>query len=340
MPLLESSTYKAPPFCGGAHFQTIYPSFFMKELDVDYDRERLDTPDGDYLYLDWAKCEKPSPARELLIVSHGLCGSTHRHYALSLVHAFRRCHIDCLCWNYRGTGRVDNQLAKVTTNNATYELQWVIDHAIAQGYQNIYLAGFSMGANLTLLHLGREASSIPAQVKGAAVVCATMDGPACIRNLATQLGGIYQWHFLKPLRRRMMDIHQKHPEVNIDGLEQIKSFQQFDNRFTAPIMGFRDAQDYYQQSSSYPWLNHIQLPTLIINPANDPFLGGKCFPRELASKMPNLYLEIPPDGGHCGFITPKHQEWWPAQRIRQFVLETIRPKDRLPELPIDQLQVR
>ena len=337
MPLLKSS-YQAPHFCGGAHFQTIYPSFFMKEQDVDYDRERFDTPDGDYLYFDWAKCDHPSPAKELIIVSHGLCGGTHRHYALSLVHAFRRCHIDCLCWNYRGTGRVDNQLAKVTTNNATYELQWVIDHAIAKGYQNIYLAGFSMGANLTLLHLGREAEAIPPQVRGAAVVCATMDGPACINNLATRLGGIYQWHFLKPLRRRMMDIHRKHPEVNIDGLDQIKSFQQFDNRFTAPIMGFRDAQDYYRTSSSYPWLKNIQLPTLIINPANDPFLGGQCFPRDLAAKMPNLYLEIPPNGGHCGFITPKDQEWWPAQRIRQFVLETIRPQCKLPALPLEHRQ--
>ena len=339
MPLLESSTYQAPPFCGGAHFQTIYPSFFLKEQDVEYDRERLDTPDGDYLYLDWAKCEQPSAARELLIVSHGLCGGTHRHYALSLVHAFRRCHIDCLCWNYRGTGRVDNRLAKVTTNNSTYELQWIIDHAIGLGYQNIYLAGFSMGANLTLLYLGREAAKIPPQVRGGAVVCATMDVPACIESLQHSLGGIYQWHFLKPLRQRMVAIHRQHPEINIDGIDQIKSFPQFDDRFTAPIMGFRDAQDYYQTSSACQWLEHIQLPTLIINPANDPFLRGNCFPRDTASRMPNLYLEIPPNGGHCGFITQKNQEWWPARRIRQFVLETIRPQDKLPNLLIDQRDV-
>ena len=117
------------------------------------------------------------------------------------------------------------------------------------------------------------------------------------------------------------------------------SATQFDDRFTAPIMGFRDAQDYYQTSSACQWLEHIQLPTLIINPANDPFLRGNCFPRDTASRMPNLYLEIPPNGGHCGFITQKNQEWWPARRIRQFVLETIRPQDKLPNLLIDQRDV-
>ena len=324
MPLIKQSSYQPPRFCGGAHFQTIYPSFFMKEREVEYDRERLDTPDGDYLYLDWAKCDTPSPDHELLIVSHGLCGSTHRHYALSLVHAFRRCHIDCLCWNYRGTGRVDNRLPKVTTNNATFELQWIIEHAISKGYQNIYLAGFSMGANLTLLYLGREAKSIPSQVRGGAVVCATMDVPSCITLLQHSLLGI-------------VSMHAQHPEIGIEGLDQIKSFPQFDDRYTAPLMGFRDSQDYYETSSSSQWLEHIQLPTLIINPANDPFLSGKCFPREIAEQMPNLFLEIPPHGGHCGFITQKKQEWWPAQRIRQFVLENIRPSDQLPPLTLEPL---
>ena len=102
-------------------------------------------------------------------------------------------------------------------------------------------------------------------------------------------------------------------------------------------MGFRDSQDYYETSSSSQWLEHIQLPTLIINPANDPFLSGKCFPREIAEQMPNLFLEIPPHGGHCGFITQKKQEWWPAQRIRQFVLENIRPSDQLPPLTLEPL---
>ena len=325
MPLVKS-TYQAPPFCGGAHFQTIYPSFFLKEEDVEYDREQFDTPDGDYLYLDWAKCNKSLNSSELVIVSHGLCGGTHRHYALSLVHAFRKCGIDCLCWNFRGTGRVENRLAKVTTNNATYELQWVIEHAIRQGYAKIYLTGFSMGANLTLLYMGREAATIPPQVCGAAVVCATMDVPSCIRSLQHSLGGVYQWHFLKPLRKRMIAMHEKYPEINIDGLDKIKTFPQFDDRFTAPLMGFRDSLDYYQTSSACEWLTKITLPTLIINPSNDPFLSGKCFPREIAAQMPNLFLEIPANGGHCGFITPRGQEWWPARRIRQFVLETIRPK--------------
>ena len=338
MPLIAHSSYQPPRFCGGAHFQTIYPSFFMKEREVDYERERFNTPDGDYLYLDWAKCPEPSPAHELLIVSHGLCGGTHRHYALSLVHAFRRCHIDCLCWNYRGTGRVDNQLAKVTTNNSTYELQWVIEHAIAMGYQNIYLAGFSMGANLSLLYLGREAKNIPEQVRGAAVVCATMDVPSCIISLQHSLGGIYQWHFMKPLRRCIAAMHAQHPEIDIAGLDKIKTFPQFDDRYTAPLMGSRDSQDYYKTSSANQWLEQISLPTLIINPANDPFLSDQCFPREIAARMPNLFLEIPPNGGHCGFITPKKQEWWPAQRIRQFMLETVRPANQLPALPLDKPQ--
>lgn len=331
MPLIEKSSYRAPAkFLNNAHIQTILPSVLKKEPDIAYEREEIATPDDDRLILDWAR--GPVHTSELMLVSHGLCGNTHRHYCLSVVHAFRKCGIDCLAWNYQGTGRTLSRYQRVTCNNSTAELSWVIQHAIRSGYRAIYLVGFSMGGNLTLLYLGREAQSIPPEVKGGVAICGTIDAPACTKLLSSTLGGFYEWHFMRKLRHCAKAVVKQFPELDTKELRAAKSIPEFDNCFTAPISGFRDADEYYRQSSACRWVEQVALPTLLVNPTNDPFLTGGCFPVEAAQKSRYLYLETPDDGGHCGFISRRGEEWWPAKRAREFVLNTIRPAFNLPEL--------
>lgn len=325
MPLIEESSYRAPWFCSNAHLQTVIPSFFRKEEFLAYERECFSTPDDDFLYLDWARCGRPT--EDLLIISHGLCGHTYRHYVLSLAKSFLSLGVDCLAWNFRGTGHCPNRLLKITTSNSTNELDWVTRHAIqAGGYRRVYLAGYSMGANLCLLYLGREASSLPSAVAAGVAICGTIDIPVCNALLESPIGSFYSKYFLKKLERMLIAKKQQFPErIDIEKLHQIKTFSDFDNTFTAPLMGFRNAMDYWTTASACRWLDQLSVPALLIQPLNDPFLGGDCYPREVARKSDLLFLETPQSGGHCGFMTPKGQEWWPAARAKQFIQAVVDP---------------
>ncbi len=320
MPFLEHCSYRTPVHLG-RHFQTIYPSFFSKAPDANYQREKLSLDDGDFLYLDWAPVDTPSD--QLLIICHGLCGSTHRHYCLSMVHAFRQKGIPCLAWNYRGTGQVENQTSRITCNNSTDDLHRVVLHAIEKGYKRIYLSGFSMGGNLVMLYLGRERKILPPEVKGGIAICAPIDSSASIDATHKALFGIYEQHFLKKMKQRILSVANLYPGFDFTNTMKAHSFREFDNAFTAPTQGFKDAEDYYNTSSAIPYLSQIDRPTLLLNPRNDPLLTPRCYPKQAAKDSQFFYLEIPHDGGHCGFLTKKGREWWPAERALQFTLEKL-----------------
>lgn len=325
MPLIEKSSYKAPFLLGNAHVQTILPSYLRHEEDVEYDREPLDTPDDDVIQLDWSRVGSD----KLLIINHGLCGHTHRHYVLSLVKAFNANGWDCLAWNYRGTGSSDisyKQL-KFTTNNSTDELGWVVNHAIKSShYRKVALSGYSMGGNLVALYLSREAENIPSEVIGGAVFCAAIDLHGCTKSLDDPFNKIYTKHFLKKLINMVRIKHEQFPDkVDLSHINGIKTFHDYDNLYTAPLVGFRDADDYYTTASASRYLDRLRLPLLMVNPKNDPFLAGDCYPVEFAKKSPYLHLEIPASGGHCGFITTGHDRlWWPAQRALDFLTPLIK----------------
>lgn len=324
MPIVHDSSYVAPFFSGNAHLQTVLPSFFRKEDEFAYEREIFDAPDGDYFFLDWAKSAKKSD--DLLIISHGLCGHTQRHYVLSLVKAFVNAGIDCLAWNFRVTGQTPNRLLKITTSNSTDELDWITRHAIAKGgYKRVIHAGYSMGGNISLLYLAREAATLPDEVCGGVAFCATIDIPVCTGLLDSASGKLYSMYFLRKMKKGLQQKQQEYPDkICAETMASVKSFREFDDNFTAPIMGFKDAEDYWNTASASAWLHNLQVPTLLVNPKNDPFLGGDCYPLEIAQKSKKLFLEMPEDGGHCGFITRKGEEWWPAQRALQFYKENIR----------------
>lgn len=318
MPIIPKSSYNPPFLLNNKHLQTILPSYMRKKEFVEYDRELFHTPDGGILFLDWSKVG----SKKLLIISHGLCGHTNRHYVLSLVKAFNEIGWDCLAWNYRGTGPSEDNKLTFTTNNSSEELGWVTEHAInSGGYEKVALSGYSMGGNLDLLYLAREADKIPKQVIGAALFCATIDLTASTHMFTTAIGRLYAAHFLKKLIQMIVKKHEQFPkEINIDNIEDIKTINDFDERFTAPLFGFKSAHDYWYTASAYRWIHQLKVPTLLVNPKNDPFLSGECYPIAEAEKSEALFLEMPEGGGHCGFITPgSDKEWWPALRAKQFL---------------------
>ncbi len=317
MPLIEKSSYRAPfwPLCTG-HVQTILPSYLRHEDGVVYERENFATPDGDEILLDWSRVGSD----RLVIISHGLCGHSRRHYVLSLVRAFNAAGWDCLAWNFRGTGGSPGHLLKFTTNNSTNEMGWLTDHALKTGgYRKIFYSGYSMGGNLTALYFSREADRLPPEVCGGAVFCATTDLRESNRMFHTAMGERYTRHFLKDMLALVCRKAREFPgTIDISHLETIRFFEDFDNRFTAPLTGFRDADDYYTTASACRHFPKLRVPLLMVAPKNDPFLGGECYPVEEARRNPHLYLEMPDSGGHCGFITLGKRPWWPAQRAVEF----------------------
>ena len=321
MPLVRPS-YKAPFLLSNRHIQTILPSYLRKaDNSVTYDRENFIAPDKDPIFLDWARVPTGT-SDKLLIINHGLCGHTRRHYVLSMVKAFNAIGWDCLAWNYRGTGPSPVNSIHFTTNDSSDQLKWVTEYAILKGkYKKVALVGYSMGGNLCMMYLTREAATLPSEIIGSALFCAAIDLKDCAEKFQVLPGSIYCAHFMKKLVKVALDIHSKFPDqVNIDGIENVKSTFKFDDQITAPLLGLKDAKAYYQKASACFILDKLNVPSLMVNPKNDPFLGGGSFPIETARNSKALFLETPDSGGHCGFITLGHEEWWPTRRAKEFLV--------------------
>ena len=297
--------------------QTILPSYLRHVgIPENWEREVFHTPDDDELLLDWA-CVGSD---KLLIISHGLCGSSTRHYVLSLVHAFNKVGWDCLAWNFRGTGGSPGTKLKFTTHNSTEELDWVTCHAIAKGhYRKIAYSGYSMGGNLSALYLSREAASLPSEVCGGAVFCAITDIRSSNLTFHSGMGKLDVKNLLKDLVGMLKRKSKDFPGMlQLDGFEKFTTFEEFDDHFTAPYLGLNGREDFYRLASSCHYFSQLNVPLLMVAPRNDPFLAGECYPVEEARRNPNLFLEMPASGGHCGYIT-LDGEWWPARRAVEFL---------------------
>jgi predicted alpha/beta-fold hydrolase len=289
--------YKPILLFRNGHIQSTFPSLFRKVEGVCYERERIETLDDDFLDLDWSA----SGEKMLAIISHGLEGNSHRAYVKGMVKALNNVNIDCLAWNYRSCSGETNRKLSMYHNGNTDDLDLLVQYAIEKGYENIFLIGFSMGANLSLLYLGRQGKDIPHQVKGAAVFSAPVDLKDSCDQLSSRSNRIYMKRFLKMLQQKIKDKMVLFPgQIDDSNYDKIKNFKDFDDRYTAPLHGFKNAYDYWAKCSSGPLLGQIRVPALIVNAKDDPFLGEACYPYNQTNA--NIHLEVPKYGGHVGFM--------------------------------------
>ena len=304
VPLVEP-TYRPPAFLPGGHLQTIHPALCRRVRVVTQRRERLELPDGDFLDLDWA-----ADGRErLAILSHGLEASSKAPYIQGMAAALREQGWDVLAWNYRGCSGEMNRLLPFYHSGASDDLHHVVQHALAvHPAKRIDMIGFSLGGNMTLKYLGeRDAHPRLHRAVAFSVPC---DLACSSKRLATRTNRLYMDRFLRTLRRKLVAKKPRFPrEIDLEGIGEVRNFRQFDDRFTAPLHGFRDAEDYWARASSRPFLPRIRIPALLVNAANDPFLGPGCFPREEAQASEFFHLEVPADGGHVGFSCANGGYW-------------------------------
>lgn len=319
MPILSSSYYP-PFFFNNPHLQTIYPTLFRVLPQIAYIREKLELPDGDFLDLDWVK----NNSRRLAILSHGMEGSSNGVYIRGMARALISEGWDIIAWNFRGCGGSPNRLPRFYHSGASEDLASVINYAlIFPQYSNISLIGFSMGGNITLKYLGETSNSLSSRIKSAVAISVPCDLLGAALSLGEPKNIVYMKRFLYFLKRKIKEKSQRFPSLySLNGYSKIKDFITFDNRYTAPIHGFKSAEEYYQRSSSINYISSIKIPTLILNALDDPFLGTKSSLIEICNKSQNVSLETPCHGGHVGFISFKGDRYWSESRTLQ-VLNTL-----------------
>lgn len=322
MPLLAVPEFSSPWWLPGGHLQTIIPSMARRVADVRYRRERLELPDGDFLDVDWSRVG----SRRLVIISHGLEGDSHRHYARGFARAFNEAGWDALAWNCRSCSGEMNRLPRFYHHAATDDLAAVVQHALAGGaYAQVGLVGVSMGGSMTLKYLGENGRQLPAEVLGGVAFSVPVDLAGSEAKLARRDTYVYTQRFLRKLKKKLQVKLQRYPGLySLNGFDEISRFQQFDDRYTAPLHNFESAQQYYRIASSKTYFDGIDRPVLIVNALNDPFLSESCYPYAYAGGSRYVHLEVPVNGGHVGFTQPFTNETWSEQRAVRFLNEMLK----------------
>ena len=314
MPVIRSQ-FNPPWLLRNAHLQTILPAIWRRRTRVAYQRERLELADGDFLDLDWL----PAPGQCAAVLSHGLEGSSCDASICGMARALHGNGWNVLAWNYRGCSGELNRLPRLYHSGETADLALVVEHA-ARRFSSLALIGFSLGGNLVLKYLG-EAHPHEA-VSCAVALSAPVDLAASARALDQRRANrIYLNRLIASLVRKVRAKAKYFPEhIDASQARGIHGFEDFDGRFTAPVHGFRDAEDYWTKCSSRQFLSAITVPTLILSARDDPFLTSDCFPFTEAEASTHLTLEAPETGGHLGFFDSlTSHRTWAERRVVEFL---------------------
>ena len=306
----------SPPFLHkNAHLATILPNQLRPVKRAHFERIPIPTPDDDFIDVDTIK--KGSTTAVILL--HGLEGSSSSRYIQGMAGALQSLDCDVLCMNFRGcSGRVNNTYQSYHSGK-TDDVRTLIEAFPA--YDSIRIIGFSLGGNVALKYMGEKAPE--SRVRSCIAISTPVDLAGSSVTLNSAENTLYLSRFLKQLKLKAIEKSKRFPEkgLELNLIRSAKNFQDFDNVYTAPAHGFRDAKDYYEQSSSKQFLQFIEKPTLIINALNDSFLSPSCYPIKECEENDNLTLLTPRFGGHVGFAsdTLMRKLFWHEQKAIEFI---------------------
>ncbi|MDA3921011.1 MAG: hydrolase [Salinisphaera sp.] len=325
--MLTTSDFVPAFWLRNAHAQTVFASKFRPAPELAVDCERIELDDGDFLDLSWLPEREAGPAdRPVVIVLHGLNGSLESKYARGLLRQVQACDARGLLMHFRGASK-PNRLARSYHSGDTADFSQVVD-LIRQRFPQAAIAavGYSLGGNVLIKYLGEQGSRSP--LSCATAVSVPYDLKACAQAMQQGVSRVYQAHLINGLRE-MLEAKADTVELPVrllDDLATLRDFPSFDNAVTAPLNGFRDAEDYYARSSSGPFLSRVKTPTLIIHALDDPFMTRGIVPTEnMLSDA--IRVELSEHGGHVGFVSAgRYGEpvYWLEQRIPAYL------RDRLP----------
>ena len=355
---VDTSPCPAPWWLPGGHAQTMYGSLVVRHHHISFVRERVDTPDGDFLDFDWAapglfadrhgdgSTARPdpqlqrtaarrwmqdadwsqlhaSPQTPALVIFHGLEGSSRSHYAQSIAQYFRARGWITVIAHFRGCSGYPNRMARAYFSGDSADIEFILDtvkRRVPEG--RWHAVGVSLGGNAMLKYLGEQAEEA-SWLQAAAAISVPLDLVACGRSLSETRTGrhLYCRHFLKTMRPKVLDKARRFPgTIDVLRLTQARTLREFDDLYTAPMHGYRNALDYWTRASSKPRLQTIAVPTLVMNARNDPFVPAPSLPstHECSS---SVLLHQPAQGGHAAFVTgpfPGNLNWLPGRIARFF----------------------
>jgi predicted alpha/beta-fold hydrolase len=315
---IKKSTY-APSFIfKNRHINTIYKTLVYSQKNK-YRRERIETPDNDFLDLDFST----NNSETCVIALHGLEGSSKSKYIITAVNYLNQYKMDTVAVNFRGCSGELNKRPYSYHSGKTDDLNLVINYISNNyKYKNIFLLGYSMGGNILLKYFG-ETKIMNPLIKGGIAISVPCSLKGSSEILSTKQNKIYLNRFLKTLKEKALKTLIRFPELNLskEKILESKTFEDFDNAVTAPLFHFNNAEDYYIKNSSLFFIKNIKTPTLIINALDDTFLSESCYPYKEVENNQLVTLETPKYGGHVGFNTslnPKNNNW-SEHRIMQFI---------------------
>jgi len=317
--------YRAPRWLPGGHLQTIWPALFSRPVPGEapaYRRERWDTPDGDFVDVDFV--DASDPAAPLLVLFHGLEGSSRSPYALAFAHRAATLGWAYAVPHFRGCSGELNLAPRAYHSGDFEEIGWVLARLRAGRRHPLLAVGVSLGGNALLRWAEEAGDSAAATARAVAAVCAPVDlaagGHAIGRGFNRQ---VYTRMFLRTMKPKALLKWQQHPGLfDRERLLRARTLYEFDNLFTAPLHGFKDTDDYWSRASAKPHLRRIRIPALVLNARNDPFVPAHSLPgpQEVGSCVT---LWQPAHGGHVGFARgrfPGHGQTLPEAITGWFAL--------------------
>ena len=259
-----------------------------------------------------------------LVALHGLNGSSDAHYMRGLAaKAFER-GMNVVRLNQRNCGDTERLAEGLFHSGLTADAAHVVHElSTVDGLPAIAVAGYSLGGNLALKLAGEYGAHAPTSLVGVAAVSPIIEIGECTRALERPSNAIYQWNFVRDLKRRMRRKDAVRPGAfDLTKLASVKTVRQFDEVFTAPYFGFRSAEDYYHRASAMRVIDRIRVPALVISAEDDPFVPAEPFrdPRVTGNRC--IDLRLLPHGGHCGFVgarTAIDDGYWAENAIVNFV---------------------
>lgn len=319
--------YRPLPRWAGGHRMTLYAWGRLRHFPA--------LPDAQARYFDvapgsrvlalchWQQRPWEHPT---LIALHGLESSAAAHYVRGLADKAFRQGFNAIRLNQRNCGNTEHLSASLYHSGLTEDPAAVIAELVAvDGLRSIAVAGYSLGGNLALKLAGDYGAHPPRELEAVCAVSPTLDLASCVEALEASQNWIYQRHFVRNLKRRMRKKARLFPgRFPLNGLRRIRTVRAFDETFTAPHHGFRDAEDYYYRASALRVIERIVLPTLIISAENDPFVPAASLRHPAIAENSRIRLLLPRHGGHCGFVeqaSGSYDGYWAEQQIVEFVTE-------------------
>jgi predicted alpha/beta-fold hydrolase len=304
-------SYVAARWLPNRHLMTIYASVARLPLRLPARRERWELPDGDFLDVD--RLDAPAGA-PLVIVCHGLEGSSRAGYVRGVLAGLRAHGLAALAMNFRSCSGEPNRLLRSYHSGETGDLAHVIDRVRAeQPGRSLALCGFSLGGNVITKYLGERGPAAPSEIRAAAVIsvpfdldgcCSALDGPGVA-------AWIYRERFLRQLRGKALGKAKRFGELDAGRARAARTLREFDDAVTAPVHGFASAADYYARSSSAGFLDRVSRPLLAIHAEDDPFIPPATVPRDALAANRHITFESSAQGGHVAFV---HGPPWRPRR--------------------------